>query len=293
MKLSKRIGIFIGIIVVIAVIFFVEQRPIVQYATNVITLVKEYSDGHPDLVEQLQQEIFTQPLRGNISSVSAPLSPDGIIGFTNNERLAAGIPLLKESALLDAAAQRKVQDMFDHQYFDHISPAGNGPGALATNAGYSYIVIGENLALGNFKSDQDLVNAWMNSPGHRANMLNKRYQDIGVAVGHGTFNGERVWLAVQEFGKPSSACPTVSFDLKTQIEKDKTTVSQMDTDLSTKRTALEAMPHTTVEESTAYNAKVTEYNAEVNQYNTLLTALRQEIDTYNTAVENFNTCARR
>src|SRR6185369_15716694 len=119
----------------------------------------------------------------------------------------SGLPALKENALLDKAAKKKLDDMFAQQYFEHINPQGKGPSDLAKSVGYDYIAIGENLALGNFKNDAELVQAWMDSPGHRANILNKQYTEIGVAVGQGTYEGKKTWLAVQEFGRPTSSCP--------------------------------------------------------------------------------------
>ena len=71
--------------------------------------------------------------------------------------------------------------------------------------------------MGNFKNDQDLVSAWLNSPGHRANILNTRFTEIGTAVLKGFYEGREVWMAVQEFGLPLSSCPNP--DSKVKIER--------------------------------------------------------------------------
>jgi uncharacterized protein YkwD len=92
--------------------------------------------------------------------------------------------------------------MFENQYFAHESPTGEKVSDLAKKFGYDFLLIGENLAMGNFSSDEDLVLAWMESPGHRENILNEKYQEIGVAVKKGIFEGKEVWIAVQHFGLP-------------------------------------------------------------------------------------------
>jgi uncharacterized protein YkwD len=272
--------------------FFAARQPIVYYASNVITFVKEYSNAHDDMLQALHQEIFSTPLRANIAGDRANLSPVEIIRITNEKRAEKNVMLLTHNIVLDQAATQKLQDMFDHQYFEHISPKGNGPGWLATHVGYSYVIIGENLAMGTFDSDAALLDAWMASPGHRANILNTRYTEIGVAVGHGTYNGERIWIAVQEFGKPSSACPAIDPAIKNTIEQDKTTVADMQAQVTLKKKELDTMAHDTPEQSAEYNTKVSAYNDYVSNYNTQVAKLKAEIDTYNKQVRNFNSCAQ-
>ena len=92
--------------------------------------------------------------------------------------------------------------MFAEQYFAHESPLGNDMVALAGTYNYPYRTIGENLAIGNYLSSQQMVTSWMNSSGHRANILNTSYTEIGVAVVRGTFEGREVWIGVQIYGKP-------------------------------------------------------------------------------------------
>ena len=288
----KRIIAYGSIGIVIFCLFFAARQPIVHYATNVLTFMKEYSSAHDDMLQTLRQEIFTSPLHTNLAGDRANLSPVEIIRITNEKRVAAKAAPLVHNVLLDQAATQKLQDMFDKQYFEHISPDGHGPGWLATHVGYSYVVIGENLAMGTFDSDAALLDAWMNSPGHRENILNTRYTEIGVAVGHGTYNGERIWIAVQEFGKPSSACPAIESGIKTQIEKDKASVADLQAQITQDKKNLDAMNHDTAEASSAYNAKVATYNDLISKYNDQVANLKSEIDTYNKEVRGFNSCAQ-
>jgi hypothetical protein len=181
--------------------------------------------------------------------------------------------------------------MFAKQYFEHISPEGVGPADLATKYGYEYIVSGENLAMGNFKDDAALVEAWMNSPGHRANILNDKYLNIGVAVGRGTFEGKTVWLAVQEFGRPLSACPSVDANLKDAIAVLEKEIKFEEVELKAlKQGMADSEPHTR-EEYDEYNKKVEEYNAKVRLYNSKVETVKQLIEKYNTQVKEFNECA--
>ncbi|KKU51619.1 MAG: hypothetical protein A3H69_05845 [Candidatus Sungbacteria bacterium RIFCSPLOWO2_02_FULL_47_9] len=192
-----------------------------------------------------KREVSTStPLRALPALKSEPtgvLTKDGDIRFTNEERAKAKIALLSESEILDGAAEEKVEDMFARQYFEHVSPAGVGMANLVEKDGYDYIAVGENLALGNFSDDHALVQAWMNSPGHRANILNPRYRDIGVAVRHGVFEGREVWLAVQAFGKNASACPTVDKTASSSITLKQSELSMLQPKLSTLKEGITAL----------------------------------------------------
>ncbi len=289
MKKPSWRKIIVGVCVVVAVVatLFFERAPI----NKILNLVENYSSNHSAVLEEFKQEIFSAPLRGSFSGSGAALSPSNIITLTNQERAKAGSASLKENASLDKSAMLKVQDIFNRQYFDHISPDGNGPGYLADTAGYSYVVIGENLALGNFKDDAALIKAWMDSPGHRENILNVRYQDIGVAVGQGIFDGDRVYVAVQEFGKPTSACPSATSAERSSIDSARANVDSLNSEITDDKNTLDKMPRTTAEEDSAYNAKVTEYNNTVSEYNAAVSDLRAMIDAYNQHVRDFNACA--
>ena len=125
-----------------------------------------------------------------------------IIEETNVQRKTNGLPALSENATLDEVAKSKAYDMFRNQYFDHVSPTGVGPEELAESLGYNYSFQGENLLMGNFISEKAMVQDWMNSPGHRANILNSHYTEIGVSVVKEKYKGKTVWIGVQEFGSP-------------------------------------------------------------------------------------------
>lgn len=222
-----------------------------------------------------------------VSGGVSQLTQTGVIAQTNHERTTRGLLALSENQKLDAAAAAKVNDMFAKQYFEHVSPSGLGPGGLADRVGYTYVIVGENLALGNFADDQALLTAWMNSPGHRANILNARFEEIGVAVKQGMFEGREVWLAVQEFGRPLSSCPSIDPSLKQAIENSKAQIESLQTSMDSLRQEIDAMQP---KWGDAYNQKVDEYNALIPAYNQLVEATKTLIDRYNTQVRLFNQC---
>lgn len=244
-----------------------------------------------EVLENVQSQIFTPgPLRSKTSAPDAHLTADGIFALTNQQRAQNNLSALNPNQQLTEAAAAKVKNMFAEQYFEHISPKGLGPADLARQANYEYVSVGENLALGNFKDDQALVQAWMNSPGHRANILSGRFSEIGVAVGRGWFEGQKVWLAVQEFGRPASACPKVNQSLKGDIQSGRTELDGLLAQLKRQKSELDAANPKTKEEVDAYNQKVKEYNDSVNIYNNRLDAQKNLENEYNSQVRAFNQC---
>lgn len=257
-----------------------------------LSLTQKISGIEQTLLQNLVNQIGTQiiappPLRKVEEAPLANLTRTGVIAWTNRQRADnGGLAALSEQSQLDAAALAKAQDMLANQYFEHVSPSGAGPDILAKNAGYQYILIGENLALGNYDGDAGLVQAWMDSPGHRANILNARFQEIGVAVVKGTFEGQVTWLAVQEFGLPLAACPSPNKSIKSQIQANQTQLDSALAVIDSSRQALENMSR----RNPAYNEAVNAYNALIKQYNALAGTTKQLISTYNAQVSQFNQC---
>lgn len=141
---------------------------------------------------------------GNILGFSSTITPDKVVTLTNVERAKAGVGQLQVSNLLTEAASEKARDMFTDQYWAHYSPSGKTPWDFMKNVGYRYTIAGENLAR-DFLEPEDMVNAWMNSPSHRENIVNPRYSEIGIAVVDGVLNGVETTLVVQMFGNPTVA----------------------------------------------------------------------------------------
>jgi len=218
------------------------------------------------------------------------LLKEKIISLTNKQRVENGnIEVLKESEMLDLSAEKKLQDMFDRQYFEHISPSGVGVADLGEEVGYEYILIGENLAMGNFKDEQNLIDAWMASSGHRANILNSRYTEIGVAVGSGNFEGHDIWMAVQHFGTPRSICPPIDQVFLGVINLNQYKIKEMEIDLLARRKAIDENNGAIYEGST-YSEQIEKYNELIIPYNNKISELKKQIDEYNNQVRAFNLC---
>ncbi|MDD3480857.1 MAG: CAP domain-containing protein [Patescibacteria group bacterium] len=129
---------------------------------------------------------------------------NNVIVLSNMERQKNGVSALFVNDALNEAAEEKLNDMFDNNYWDHVGPAGETAWDFIAGTGYRYEVAGENLARG-FESPEKVVNAWMSSPTHRENILNARFQEIGLAVGSGKIKGGTTTVIVQLFGRPQTA----------------------------------------------------------------------------------------
>jgi len=137
--------------------------------------------------------------------------------------------------------------MFVQQYFDHVAPGGKGPSDLMDDIGYEYIMVAENLALGNYIDDIVLVQAWMDSPGHWANILDNKVIEMGVAVVRGVIDNLQVQVN----------------NLKIKIES--------------KRQIIESSkPFGSIsqEQVDPYNIIVAEYNETTREYNEFLDRLK-------------------
>jgi hypothetical protein len=132
---------------------------------------------------------------------------DQIIAQTNAKRSENGLAPLASNSLLASAASAKAADMFANDYWAHNSPSGKTPWSFISAAGYRYVFAGENLAR-DFTDPGSVVNAWMNSPSHRSNLLDKNFREIGVAVVSGELTGREGILVVQMFGSGVSQIPT-------------------------------------------------------------------------------------
>ena len=109
-----------------------------------------------------------------------------VVRLVNEHRVQNGLQPLTENWELSRVARYKSQDMVDNRYFSHTSPTYGSPFQMIRAFGLSYRTAGENIAYGQ-RTPQAVVNAWMNSSGHRANILNASYTQIGVgyvANGH-------------------------------------------------------------------------------------------------------------
>jgi len=136
------------------------------------------------------------------ASQTGEITMEEVIKMVNISRQAENVEVLVENEKLSQAAKAKVDDMFKDGYFAHNSPSGKTPWFWIEKTGYDYRYAGENLAM-DFKSATEQHEAWMKSPTHKKNILNKNFREIGVAVKQGFIEGHLAIITVQEFGTPT------------------------------------------------------------------------------------------
>lgn len=133
------------------------------------------------------------------NETTTPYTVMQIIEASNKERTTEHLTQLTVNKKLSIAAQRKADDMAKNSYFAHYSPTGVSPWDWLRGVEYNYVYAGENLAV-HFTTIEKLMQAWMNSPSHRANIMNKHYLETGIGIAQGIRNGIPGWFVVQVFG---------------------------------------------------------------------------------------------
>lgn len=139
------------------------------------------------------------PQRAAESARINGIDPMKLIELLNADRAANGLKPLAFNIKLGYSAYMKAKDMADKSYFSHNSPEGVTPWHWFKEAGYTYSNAGENLAV-NFDDSESIERAWMDSPGHRANILSGKYNEIGIAAVKGVYKGKETVFVVQHFG---------------------------------------------------------------------------------------------
>tara|TARA_B100000745_G_scaffold264509_1_gene189248 strand:+ start:636 stop:1793 length:1158 start_codon:yes stop_codon:yes gene_type:complete len=184
--------------------------------------------------------------------VSAVL-PSVVVDLTNEERVESALGALKRNPALDEAARLKAQDMAKNEYFAHYSPDGISPWYWFAQADYNFVNAGENLAI-HFTDSAELMDAWMDSPTHRTNIMNGNYTEIGVGTAEGTFDGYDTVYVVQLFGTPAAAPASVDTEIvqvaqAAEIEPEPTTVASQ-TIIETESTVAEEVADVLAQEVT-------------------------------------------
>lgn len=145
--------------------------------------------------------LWSQSFEGVLGFASS-ITASQVIEQTNRQRTLNNLKPLTSNSQLNQAATAKAQDMFSDQYWAHVAPDGTLPWQFIKESGYTYLVAGENLAR-DFSDTGSMVQAWMDSPTHRDNIVNPKYTEIGIAVVDGELQGYETTLVVQMFGEPA------------------------------------------------------------------------------------------
>ena len=171
---------------------------------------------------------FLSVKKPGVLGYSSEITAQKVFDQTNAEREKMGLSDLKYNSVLSQSAQRKAEDMFANNYWAHTSPTGTTPWDFFKSAGYQYSLAGENLAR-DFYDTESLMKAWMNSPTHKANIINSKYQEIGIGVVNGTLNGMKTTLVVQHFGTPLLAMSPTENDSNPNLISNSNVLSQTKT----------------------------------------------------------------
>ncbi len=222
---------------------------------------------------------------------SEPYDKERIVGATNVQRnTKAKLAPLRRSPILDAIAKRRVLDMQQNHYFAHESPTSYGADDMARFFRYRYIRFGENIALGNFGSEAEIVQAWMKSQGHKANILNTKFREIGVASGPEIYQGQSAIVIVQVFGLPVWDCPPVDETLLDDITAEQVHVLQMQAAADEILRLLKATNVQTPEGRAIANTFVTSYNDLAGKIRFRNSVIQDLNNRYNAQVKAFNEC---
>jgi uncharacterized protein YkwD len=143
--------------------------------------------------------LLNNRVHAGFSDTSVHISETQLLALTNSERTKAGLENLAINAALKNAAYNKALSLTNENYFSHTAPSGEKFSSWIKNAHYNYSVVGENLA-SDFSENQTVVDAWMNSPKHKENILNSQWKDTAIAVME--TNDGRKAIVVELFGAP-------------------------------------------------------------------------------------------
>ncbi len=141
------------------------------------------------------------------SDLLGSIYPRVLVSLANSDRQASSLGVLTTNSTLEEVARMKAEDMATRGYFSHNTPEGEEPWYWFRKAGYEYEYAGENLAI-NFSDSEEVQKAWMNSPTHRANIMNGKFAEVGIATAEGTYQGRSAVFVVQSFGTPKKKVVT-------------------------------------------------------------------------------------
>ncbi len=132
-----------------------------------------------------------------------------VLELVNRDRVSAGVPALTMNETLSSSALAKANDLIVNDYFAHTGPDGKRPWDWIDRGKYQYLYVGENLAM-NFTSAESVHQALMNSPSHKKNILNERYQDVGIAMVTGDIDGKPTNVLVEHFAVRKTSVPALA-----------------------------------------------------------------------------------
>lgn len=205
--MKKKIAIFVlGFMTLTTTAFAQSVTYTVQVGDSMWKIASKYQVGVSEIIQANPsiknanliypgQKIIVPSVGSDIKSWE-----NEVLRLTNIERSKAGLPALAGNWQLSRVARYKSQDMATKGYFSHQSPTYGSPFDMMESFGLKFSAAGENIAYGQ-RTPQEVVTAWMNSPGHRANILSRSYSQLGVGL-YKTSSGVCYWT--QMFMQPTN-----------------------------------------------------------------------------------------
>lgn len=201
--MKKRISlIFLFVLMFSVNVFAQSQTYTVKSGDSMWKIASKYQVGISEIIAanpQVKNPALIYPgQKLTIPSVTVKTQENEVIRLVNVQRTKAGLQPLTQNWQLSRVARYKSQDMIDKGYFSHTSPTYGSPFRMMESFGIRYSAAGENIAMGQ-QSPSEVMNAWMNSPGHRNNIMSPSFTQIGVGLAKDK-NGRMYWT--QMFIKP-------------------------------------------------------------------------------------------
>lgn len=147
--------------------------------------------------------LYTQGILPTKPYKQSPLSETEVLNIINQTRTEHNLHQLQTNPLLEQAAAAKAKDIFEQQYFQHLSPQGKNFSDFIKETNYQANRIGENLAK-NISSPAGLIQSWLDSPPHRDNLLNPYFQEIGLSILTGELDNKKTTVVVEMLGEPKT-----------------------------------------------------------------------------------------
>jgi uncharacterized protein YkwD len=253
---------------------------------------------YPEYIPEYQKTI---PRPSGI--FSKKLTAADIVKLTNEYRISLGLQPLRENFQLTHVAEYRANDMISNRYYAHVNPiTGEGPGEAIEDANYQFKTYAENIAKGNWQSNRHLVDGWINSPGHRANIVNPNIREIGVAIikdGAASLGRPSVYYGVQLFASPMPDCSRPSEADKSLLQDMQRKNDDMWRRVNIKKSELERLQARIHRENnnTTKNKMINDFNRQVNAYNSLVSeakgkqdSLKLVVQSYNNKINEYNFC---
>lgn len=203
--MKRKLAAFIAIICFAMPVMqiFADTTYTIRYGDTMWKIAQKYQTGISEIIAKnphIKNPSLIYPGQKLTipSSTSINALENEVIRLTNIERSKRGIAALKANWQLSRCARYKSQDMINRNYFAHRSPTYGSPFDMIESFGISMAAGGENIAMGQ-RTPNEVVTAWMNSPGHRGNILSTAFTEIGVGLAKNK-NGTCYWT--QMFIRP-------------------------------------------------------------------------------------------